>query len=660
MEKLIIFLLILFSGNFTFSQINASFTISDATVCMGETITFTSTSTSTAGFATWTWNFGGGTPSSGSTQGPHTITFSSPGNYNITLEVTDTNGVSDDITLPVTIYNVPTIGASNNGPLCESGNLSLSAYGGTSYLWTGPNGFTSTANPATVNNINTGHFGTYTVLVTDANGCQNTTTTTLTTGTSPTVTVNGTNVLCNGESSGYASTTVTGGTPGYTYLWSPSNNTNAIANGLAAGNHSVVVTDASGCKVTGNVVISEPALLGVTIATTTSYCTSNTGTATATVTGGTGPFTYFWSPVGGSTNVASNLSPGTYQVTVTDDNHCQVIETAQIVLAPFPVIKLDNSTNISCFGFNNGSAQVSTAGGTPGYTYSWSPSGGTSSSASNLSPGTYTITVTDIAGCTDIETVTLTEPSDIIVTHTSQDSRCGYTDGEIEVNASGGVGAFTYTWSPNVSTTNQATNLGKDLYNVIITDATGCSKNLSVNIDLFGTLPISVYASVPLLIEGETGQLTAVVPSDLVYDSVIWIPNSEVSCNNCLDPLTSPMQTTTYYATVYSSDGCMGVDSVTIRVKPPCTDLYVPTAFSPNDDGLNDTQCILGTCIESMEYIIFDRWGEIVFQSDNQKNCWDGMLRGSPAQTGVYVYKLAVTFENGEKVVEKGQLELIR
>jgi gliding motility-associated-like protein len=147
-----------------------------------------------------------------------------------------------------------------------------------------------------------------------------------------------------------------------------------------------------------------------------------------------------------------------------------------------------------------------------------------------------------------------------------------------------------------------------------------------------------------------------------------WLPATGLSDPNSQNPVANPSVTTTYYLFVANGTNCTATSSVTVFVGDTntltitngCGDVFVPTAFSPNGDGENDLQCVMGNCIETMRLTIYNRWGEKVFESDDPKKCWDGALQGKAMDTGIFVYHLTATFKSGESVEKKGNIHLIR
>jgi hypothetical protein len=203
---------------------------------------------------------------------------------------------------------------------------------------------------------------------------------------------------------------------------------------------------------------------------------ANSGSATTNVLGGVAPLTYAWSN-GATTPSVSNLPAGTYTVTITDANGCTVTQTVTITEAS-ALNPLISTTNNLCAGMNNGSIDLSVAGGTPPYMYSWS-NGSTSEDISNLAAGVYTITVTDGAGCTASTTVNITEPTAVSVTTSSTDEMMGM-DGTATVTVSGGTPNYTYYWMPGGQTTASISGLAAGTYTVMVLDANGCGDTLEV------------------------------------------------------------------------------------------------------------------------------------------------------------------------------------
>ncbi|MCC7301156.1 MAG: gliding motility-associated C-terminal domain-containing protein [Bacteroidia bacterium] len=476
------------------------------------------TVTATGGSAPYTYLW---TPTNQTTQ---TATGLCAGTY--TVQVTDATGcLSATTTVTITTTGggltlTPTI----TNALCNgqcNGSISMSVTGGNApytYLWTPGNQTGQTATGLCA--------GTYTVLVTDASGCTTTGTYTITQPTVVTLSQSQTNPVCNGQCTGTATVTASGGTPGYSYTWSPSGGNAATATGLCAGNYTVTVTDANGCTRTATYTITQPPALSASTSTTISTCGLPNGSATVVASGGTPGYTYLWSPSGATTATATGLLAGSYTVTITDANGCTVTAVAVVTAAGSPTIIITGSTNVSCFGGSNGSASTSTSGGTAPYTYSWSPSGGNSANATGLSANTYTVTVTDANGCSSTATVTITQPPQLTVSATMTPVLCnGGNTGTATATASGGTPGYSYAWSPSGGNAATATGLNSNTYTVTVTDANGCTATASITI----TQPTAVTATqtqVNVLCNGQcTGSGTVTASGGTPGYTYAWAPS---------------------------------------------------------------------------------------------------------------------------------------
>jgi large repetitive protein len=488
-----------------------------------------------AGSYSWNWSrvspagsgSGSGTTISGLTAGSYQVTVSSPTGCQATFTQLIMQPASLTVTTTPTNY------------LCfgQSGAISANATGGTTpitYSWSGPGGFTSTNK-----NITNLFPGTYTVTATDALSCTSTSTTTVS-GPATAVAVildNKTDVSCNGGTNGVANITATGGTPGYTYAWSDAS-TVQDRTGLTADIYSVTTTDANGCQATLNVTIAEPSALTLSSTTTNVSCAGGTnGSILVTATGGTAAYNESWSGTasgnpagteiavsGGNYNI-SGLSAGTYQISVTDANGC--IETVtQSVTAPAALAVTTTPTNYICFG-QTGSITTTTTGGTIPVTYSWSGPGGftsTSQNISNLSPGTYTVTVTDARSCTITSTATVSGPATAVTVtlDNKTDVSCnGGANGVAIITANGGTPGYTYAWSDG-STIQDRTGLTSDTYIVTATDVNGCRTSLNVIITEPTSLTLSIVPTHVSCFGGSNGNIQVTATGGTAAYNVSW------------------------------------------------------------------------------------------------------------------------------------------
>ncbi len=496
-----------------------SVTITDANACTGTlnvTVTQPTSAVSGTTVVTNVACFGGSngainlTPTGGT--GPYTFNWVSgpttedrtgltAGTYSVTI--TDANGCTGTIsgitvTQPTSavsgttvVTNVACFGGSN-------GAINLTPTGGI-----GPYTFNWVSGPTTEDRTGLA-AGTYSVTITDANGCSGTISGI--TVTQPASAVSGTtvvtNVACFGGSNGAINLTPTGGTGPYTFNW-VSGPTTEDRTGLAAGTYSVTITDANGCTGTiSGITVTQPisAVSGTTVVTNVACFGGNTGAINLTPTGGTGPYTFNWAG-GITTEDRTGLAAGTYSVTITDANGCTGTISGITVTQP-AIISLTpaSQTNIACFGGSNGAASVNTAsGGAGGYTYDWTPGnpiGDGTTFVTGLTAGTWTCTVTDANGCTASQIFNITEPSAINTATGSQTNvSCnGGSNGTATVAPSGGASGYTYSWAPSGGTSATATGLAAGTYTVTVTDANGCTATRNYTI----TEPTAIDTNVTL------------------------------------------------------------------------------------------------------------------------------------------------------------------
>ena len=304
-----------------------------------------------------------------------------------------------------------------------------------------------------------------------------------------------TNVSCNGDSNGAASiNTPTGGAGGYTYNWTPGNPTGdgtVSVTGLTAGTWTCTVTDANSCTATQTFTITQPTVISVSALSQTNVsCNggSNGAASINTPTGGSGGYTYNWTPgnpTGDGTVSVTGLTAGTWTCTVTDANSCTATQTFIITQPAGMTITPSSQTNVSCNGGSNGAASINTpTGGAGGYTYNWTPGNPTGDgtvSVTGLTAGTWTCTVTDANSCTATQTFTITQPTVISVSALSQTNvSCnGGSNGAASINTpTGGAGGYTYNWTPGNPTgdgTVSVTGLTAGTWTCTVTDANSCT-----------------------------------------------------------------------------------------------------------------------------------------------------------------------------------------
>jgi gliding motility-associated-like protein len=464
---------------------------STVTVTPGLTVTGSQTNstscTSCNGTATINVTVGTGpftyvwTPAPPGGQGTPTATGLCPGVYSCTA--TNPGGCNGTQTFTITGPTAPTSTQAHTDLTCNgicNGTATIipNPAGAYTYTWTPNVSSGSTASGLCA--------GVYVVTATNAGGCITTQTITVTQPPALTATQSQVNILCNGACNGSATVNPSGGTPPYSYLWSPTGGSGPVASPLCAGTYTCTITDANGCSIVVTFVITQPPLLTATSSSTPATCGAGNGTVTANPGGGTPGYSYSWNtaPVQ-TTQTATGLIAGTYICTITDLNGCTTTATATVIATGGITATITSSTNVSCFGGSNGSATAAPVGGTFPFTYSWTTTPvQNTSTAIGLIAGSYTCTVIDFNGCIATASIVITQPPVLTTTFSQVDDVCnGGTTGTATVNPSGGTPAYSYSWNTSpVQTTQTATGLAAGSYVCTITDFNGCIITQSVTI----------------------------------------------------------------------------------------------------------------------------------------------------------------------------------
>ncbi|MDB4438789.1 SpaA isopeptide-forming pilin-related protein [bacterium] len=479
-----------------------------------------------------------------------TITGLAEGNYSVT--VTDVaSGCTTSCSVTISGSNTISCNATGTNASCGQSNgtatVSVSSGSGNyTYLWNTNN------NTQSIYGLDA---GTYSVTVTDATtGCTTNCSVFISESSAPTCNASSTNASC-GFANGTASVTTFGGSGIYSYLWSNSLQTQTISN-LTAGTYTVTVTDAAGCSTVCSATVSSTQAVTCAATSTNESCGTSNGTSSVTANGGTGSYTYLWSN-GGTGSTIVGLSAGTYSVTVTDTQGCSsVCQTS-----------LGSSNNAICSvtsipencGMMNGSATASASGGIAPYTYKWS-NNSTTQSIINLATGTYTVTVTDVVGCSSISSVTVGSTSAPTAIMSSTSAACNLAGGTASVSASGGLGGYTYLWS-NAATTSQIINIVAGTYSVTVTDSYGCSAVNSVVVNA-AAAPTCTASSSPATCGVNNGTATVTAVGGSGGYSYAWnTAGNTATITNVLPG--------TYTVVVTDSNGCTATCTVDVGMILP-------------------------------------------------------------------------------------------
>jgi hypothetical protein len=478
------------------------------------------------------------------------------GDYGVT--VTDANGCSAYASVTITQPPAFAVEITSDNVECfgsASGNATATPWGGTgpyTFLWS--NGATGPA----LSNIPAGE---YSVTVTDANGCPASASVTITEPRSPLgVAIESDDVECFGGATGNAFGAVWGGTAPYTLSWSNGSHELSLV-GVAAGEYSLTVTDANGCPAQASVTITQPAPLGVEITSDGVECFGDaSGNATAIPSGGTAPYTFFWSNGATGASIAG-VPGGWYGVTVTDANGCSANASVTITEPPPFAVEI-TSDNVECFGSASGNATATPWGGTGPYTFLWS-NGATGPALSNIPAGEYSVTVTDANGCPASASVTITEPrSPLGVAIESDDVECfGGATGNAFGAVWGGTAPYTLSWS-NGSHELSLVGVAAGEYSLTVTDANGCSAQASVTITQPAPLGVEITSDGVECFGGASGNATAIPSGGAGPYTFLW-------SNGATGPSLIGVPAGEYGVTVTDGNGCPAFASVTITQPAP-------------------------------------------------------------------------------------------
>ncbi len=613
-----------------------------------------------------------------------------PGWYHITVtdKVTSCSTIdSAQVKSPAPITSDTTL-VNASCPGFDDGQITLTPKGGTAP-------YTYTWNPATISGqVVTGlKAGAYSVTVGDKNNCKGLVLT-LNVLEPKKITIQFANVQgvsCYGSINcdGKATASASNGQGPFSYIWfNSANETTASAVQLCQGKQAVTAFDGI-CSATDTILIPSPAELKTddtnTLITQVSCFGKADGLISVKAQGGTLPYKYAWSN-GANGSVIDSLSAKDYTVTITDGNNCSIIHPAYKIIEPLPLDAgiVEDTSVVKCAGRNNAKLVVKLSGGNAAAgpaLYQWTPAGiSTTDKASDLGGGTYSVTVTDVKGCTATTQAIVNFPPAVkFEVFPIVDPLCyGYQTAVKILNASGGNGtnASVYTFSLDDGVTtivgdSVSAYAGEHILRVY--DFTGeCFAEQKIEINEPDPLQVSLGAdiSVPL---GESQQLVPIITSVIPLDttSFKWESNTYLTCSDCRNPFTAPTDPITYTFTVKDLNGCIGKDDIFVD-SDKNRNVYIPNAFSANDDGTNDAfQIFTGTGVKSINYArVFDRWGNMIVDVNlstlpspipsGDQRIWDGRYKGKKANPGVYVYVFEVEFVDGVKLIYRGDFALLR
>jgi gliding motility-associated-like protein len=561
-------------------------------ICAGESATFTP-----GAFASYAWL---------SNETSASVTKSTAGTYTVT--VTDVNGCKNTASANLTVNPLPVVSVANKA-VCAGSSATFDAGAGyNSYLW---------SSGETTQTINKSNAGTYTVTVSDANKCKNSASATLTVNQLPIVSLGAFTPKCINEDNFKMS----GGAPvGGTYKTIISSVLTAIdsfpVKTMGVGSHQVMYeyTDNNGCinAAPSTIVVNSTQTLSIADKT---ICAGQTATFDA----GAGFNSYYWNTASNTRSITTGTA-GTYTVVVSDAKGCKARDTMQLSVNANPQVDLGPDKK-ACEG-----TDFTLTSNVVGASYLWN-NNATTNSIVVTNSGKYVLTVTDANGCTGTDDIQITAIAVPNINLGADQKVCAGESVTLNSNLPNDVSVYWSTGSKNKSITVNTTGA----INIQAYYDPACPAYDTVNV-IVVPMPVSDLGNDTVVCFNEIGSLNIEAAGNA--DQFKWNDESQ-SVTSSIDVSKEGQ----YIVQLTNGDICTVSD--TININEICVStLYIPNAFTPNKDGTNDVFYVKGLNVEKFHLMIFDRWGELIFESYNIENGWDGTYKGNEVQIDVYLWKL--------------------
>jgi len=652
----------------------ANFSLAD--VCQKDSVMILNSSNIGGGNMAYSWDFDNG--STGTQSAPSfKLKYATPGYYTLRLTLTSDSLCTDTLSRVVHIKKsyVADFIASK---VCEQDSTvfinTTDTTGGVALAWAWNYGDNTTASVFQQNKIYASG-GTYPVQLhlLSAEGCSDSTTKNVRVNFKPTASFNTTNGCLGLQTIFNNTTTIGGGSSSYSWDYGDGSTGILAAHTYTAINQYTVVLTATSDSACVDTAIRNVSTYEVPVAnfradsvckgTTTAFIDqTNSGTFTI--------HTWTWnfgdngqSGVQNPLHTYANASSYNVQLIVNTTNNCADTVVKSVTVNELPAIK-SVLQNESCFGAKDGAINITPIKGKSPFLYAWQPNS-TVEDQLNISAGKYAVLYTDANGCVGYDTFVITSPEEIFIDPFTNDVICfGESNGVIRIDAYGGVAPLSYLWS-NGATNTFLQNLKSGNYSLTVRDANGCTKDTLFVINQPN--PLAVNILVPDTLElGESIVLNATTQTNGGNISYAWSPANGLSCTDCENPTASPFKNTVYTLVITDDSGCKASSKVTVYVAGEHV-LYVPNAFTPNEDYTNDKFNGYTKGYKNFSLTIFNRWGEKVYETnlagdnnDANKYGWDGVYKGELQPPGVYVFAVEVEYLDGFKTRQRGSVTLIR
>lgn len=539
------------------------------------------------------------------------------------------------------------------------------------YLWTGPNGFRSTAK-----NLRNVYAGTYNLIVTDNSGCKDNLTVVLTQNSEIKLSYTKTEIACyNDANASITITNITGGVPfatGDPYIIKWSNlGSGRVQNNLSAGTYVITVEDALGCPKVFPVIIDNVPEFAIHPDVKQVSCFGEKdGHIRLNLVGGVAPIKLVWSDNSTAGVDRNNLPPGRYSVTITDKKMCTIKQDFIITEPLLLELKADVSNPLSCLNANTGAINLIVTGGTPPFTYAWS-NGAKTEDLINLPPDNYIVNVTDANGCKATNSWKIIRFEQLTPTvETKTDFNCAtkYVKQTFIGHVRGGIPPYKLSWSDGVVSGSNGEIMNTNNNGLVVfsvEDSFGCKVDLPFNVNTpvlgkanfsFNSYGHDVYNLYSIF---DPIQFTNLATGD--FTTISWdFGDGNFSDEENPAHIYARVGTYTVKQTVNYPFGCQYVYSTTINVEKGYS-VTVPTAFTPNNDGINDTFAPVFLGFTEMTLHVYDTWGSLVYSETAETlKGWNGKVKNLDAENGNYYFKLmAKTFYN-HIITQEGAFTLIK
>lgn len=605
------------------------------------------------------WSFGDGIGSS--TAAEPSYTYNTPGTYTITLVSYMENGcrATDTMTKQVLVlghnrYNLDTVST------CMGLHMQIGVQPmlGCTYRW-----IRGAVSDSSISNPYVSASGVYTLVISNS-ACSDTIDQVVQWGHIG-LTLSGDTAGCRSPMSLHMHAD---GNSGNNYVWSSHSNFSDTLGRTAEIYYDIQhpqwlyahVSNQLGCESTDSIYIHFYSICN-SLSLADPICPDScNGTASAIITNyARPPILYNWGAGNTNDSVKRNLCSGSHTVTVTDANGCCITKTFTLSDPLGPTVN-DSITHVKCMGECTGAIHLHIVG-TSTYSLLWPDNGSTDTMRTGLCPGIYIVHITDANGCVYDYSFEVRDNADMNVQATLGHNTCpDACSGTASAQVTGGQTPYTYHWS-NGETNATADELCKGNIIVIVTDSFGCSVSDTIFIDVQHSFDsIHAWADDSVVFGGES---TTLHVTPIPNAGFSWTPRTGVASPTDSTTLVTVLDTTTYYITVTDSIGCTHTDSVKVcGIEVDCGEgnIFIPNVFTPNGDGINDELCFRGEWVKEFHIAIFNRWGELLYESNDLSQCWDGRYKDNWCQPGVYTYTCHVRCE-ADKVSEfKGDVTIIR